>query len=73
MKAATTRVPREPKISVTDTNIRKAALRLLEQRLVSTEVMYIQRALGARATQEDIDTQVVAVRKLPWASIAIPD
>jgi hypothetical protein len=67
------KAPREPKITVTDANIKKAALRLLSQSLVSTEVSYVQRTLGARATQQDLDTQIIAVRKLPWGSITIPD
>jgi hypothetical protein len=64
---------RDPKIPVSDTNISKAALRLLSQRLVSPEVQYVQRTLGNTATQTDIDTQVLAVRKLPWSSIVLPD
>ncbi|HSN69602.1 MAG TPA: hypothetical protein VLV48_10170 [Thermoanaerobaculia bacterium] len=61
------------KLPVTEGNIKKAALRLLSQKLVSTEVYYIQHVLGNRATQEDIDTNVLAVRKLPWASIVLGD
>jgi hypothetical protein len=64
---------KEPKIIVSDANIAKAAMRLLAQRLVSTEVHYVQRQLGRSATQQDIDTQVVAVRKLPWTSIQTAD
>ncbi|HEY3052815.1 MAG TPA: hypothetical protein VGK04_05435 [Thermoanaerobaculia bacterium] len=56
---------------VSETNLRKAALRLLGQKLVSTEVQYIQRTLGATATQQELDATVVAVRKMPWASIVI--
>jgi hypothetical protein len=48
----------------------KAAVRLLSQRLVSPEVQYIQRQLGNSATQEEIDANVLAVRKMPWARIA---
>lgn len=61
------------KMRVSDANITKAAIRLLTQRLVSPEIHYIQRVLGVSATQEDIDTNVLAVRKLPWASIVLPD
>lgn len=61
------------KLPVTEGNIKKAALRLLSQKLVSTEVYYIQHVLGNRATQEDIDTNVLAVRKMPWASIVLAD
>lgn len=61
------------KLPVSAGNITKAAMRLLTQRLVSPEIFYIQRVLGAKATQEDIDTNVMAVRKLPWASIVVAD
>jgi hypothetical protein len=36
-------------------------------------VQYIQRVLGATATQDAVDEKVIAVRKLPWASIVIPE
>lgn len=72
MKKATKTV-REAKISVTESNVAKAALRLLSQRLVSTEVSYVQRVLGAKASQTDLDAQVMAVRKMPWTSIVVPD
>jgi hypothetical protein len=61
------------KLPVSEGNITKAAMRLLSQKLVSTEVYYVQHVLGNRATQEDIDTNVLAVRKLPWASIVLAD
>jgi len=64
---------REPKITVSESNVGKAALRLLSQRLVSTEVSYVQRVLGTTASQADIDAQVLAVRKLPWSSIVLPE
>lgn len=67
---------RQPGISrmpVSETNLRKAAARLLSQTLVSTEVQYIQHVLGATATQKDMDDKVLAVRKMPWASIVLPD
>ena len=73
MKAPKKLALREPKVSVTDTNIGKAAIRLLGQRLVSTELLYVHRVLGSKATQQNLDSQVQAVRKLPWASIAIAD
>lgn len=60
------------KMLVSEGNLAKAAMRLLSQRLVSTEIIYVQRALGAKATQQDIDAQVVAVRKMPWAEIVNP-
>ena len=61
------------RISVSELNLRKSAKRLLGVALVSTEVSYIQRELGASATQEELDAKVVAVRKMPWASIVAPD
>ena len=66
-------VPKPRAVSVTETNLRKSAARVLGQRLVSTEVHYIQRTLGASATQEEMDASVIAVRKLPWATIVVPD
>jgi hypothetical protein len=58
------------KMTVSESNLKKAALRLLPQgALVSTEIHYIQRTLGARATQQELDDNVLAVRKLPWTSI----
>ncbi len=60
-------------LAVTELNLRKTAIRLLGQTLVSTEVQYLQRTLGATASQQDIDSNVVAVRKMPWASIVEPD
>jgi hypothetical protein len=61
------------RVPVSEGNIRKAALRLLNQNLVSTEVQYVQRVLGASATQQAIDDNVIAVRKMVWASIAPAD
>lgn len=62
-----------PKMAVSETNIRKAAARLLSQKLVSTEITYIQHVLGNTATQQDVDDKVLAVRKMPWASIVLPE
>lgn len=61
------------KITISETNLRKAAARLLPSGLVSTEVAYIQRELGASATQEALDAKVLAVRAMPWASIVAPE
>lgn len=69
----TTLKPREKKMPVSATNIAKAAARLLSQRLVSTEIDYVQRTLGKTSTQNEIDATVMAVRKMPWASIVVPD
>jgi predicted nucleotidyltransferase len=62
-----------PRLRVTDLNLRKAAQRLLGQSLVSTEMQYVQKVLGASATQQEIDENVLAVRRLPWTSIAQAD
>lgn len=61
------------KLPVSEGNLAKASLRLLSNKLVSTEVHYIQRVLGSRATQEEIDANVLAVRKMPWFSIVVAD
>jgi hypothetical protein len=61
------------KMPVSAGNITKAASRLLTHRLVSTEIDYVQRTLGASSTQETLDATVLAVRKLPWSSIVIPE
>ena len=62
-----------PKLRVTDLNLRKTAVRVLGQTLVSTEIQYIQRTLGASATQQQMDDGVIAVRRLPWASLVVPE
>lgn len=67
------REPKAPRVAVSETNLKKAAARLLTSALVTPEVSYIQRELGNFATQEDLDAKVLAVRKMPWASIMIPD
>jgi hypothetical protein len=61
------------KVAVTETNMRKAASRLLSTSLVSTEMMFVQRELGTSATQDELDAKVIAVRSLPWASIVQPE
>jgi len=73
-----TAVPRgdaksKSRVAVSESNLRKAATRLLGGTLVCTEVAYIQRELGAKATQEELDAKVITVRKMPWASIVVPD
>lgn len=75
MKVAAKKAKRvtEAKFTVSESNITKAAQRLLSQRLVSTETAYIQRTLGNTATQQAIDDQVLAVRKLAWSDIVVPD
>ena len=63
---------RTPKlISVSERNLQSAAVRLLPKhnRLVSSEVEYLRRVLGDRATQIDIDEKVMLVRRLPWSEI----
>ncbi|HSP16337.1 MAG TPA: hypothetical protein VLV78_16435 [Thermoanaerobaculia bacterium] len=68
-----TRAAARQTLVVSETNLRKTAVRVLGQRLVSTEIAYIQRTLGSSATQQEIDATVLAVRKMPWASIVAPD
>ncbi|MEO8382384.1 MAG: hypothetical protein ABI779_22175 [Acidobacteriota bacterium] len=67
------RAKKAPKVSVSELNVRKAATRLFVAKLVSTEIAYIQRVLGNTATQDALDEKVLAVRRLPWSSIALPD
>ena len=68
-----TATPREARVPVSELNLRKAATRLLASALVSPEIFYIQRELGASATQTQLDAKVVEVRKMPWSRIVIPD
>ena len=71
---ARTTAPRTPVLQVSATNLKKTALRVLNgQMLVSTELDYVMRTLGDRATQQELDTMVVQVRSMPWASIVRPD
>jgi hypothetical protein len=69
MHAQTTRTPKL--VSVSERNLQSAAVRLLPKhnRLVSSEVEYLRRVLGERATQQDIDEKVALVRQLPWNEI----
>lgn len=62
------------KLAVSDLNLRKTAQRVLNgQALVSPELEYLHRSMGNTATQEEMDSQVAAVRRLPWSSIVLPD
>ena len=61
------------KVPVNDTNLKKAAIRLLGQQLVSNETLYIRKQLAPSVTQQELDDSIVAVRNLPWAQIAITD
>lgn len=58
-------------ISVSERNLQSAATRLLPKhnRLVSSEVEYLRRVLGDKATQSAIDEKVLLVRRLPWSEI----
>jgi hypothetical protein len=58
-------------ITVSERNLQNAAVRLLPKhnRLVSSEVDYLRRVLGDKATQGDIDEKVLLVRRLPWREI----
>jgi hypothetical protein len=63
---------RTPKlVTVSERNLQTAALRLLPKhnKLVSTEVDYLRRVLGDKATQGEIDEKVQLVRRLPWRDI----
>jgi hypothetical protein len=69
-KVATVKVARVP---VSELNVVKTAARLMTTKLVSTEISYVQRVLGATATQQQLDEKVLAVRRMPWSSIALAD
>ena len=58
-------------ISVSERNLQSAAQRLFPKhnKLVSSEVEYLRRVLGDKATQGEIDEKVMLVRKLPWSEI----
>jgi len=58
-------------VSVSERNLQSAAVRLLPKnnRLVSSEVDYLRRVLGDKASQENIDEKVQLVRRLPWSEI----
>ena len=58
-------------VTVSERNLQTAAVRLLPKhnRLVSSEVDYLRRVLGDRATQGEIDEKVLLVRRLPWSQI----
>lgn len=66
-------VRKAPRVSVSELNIRKTAARLLTVKLVSTEVFYVQRVLGSTATQAELDEKVLAVPRMPWSEISVPD
>ena len=61
------------RVPVSESNLRKTATRVLSQSLVSTEIQYIQSVLGTTATQQELDDKVMAVRKMPWASIVLAE
>ena len=64
------RANRSAALSVSPLNLRKTAARVLNgQNLVSPEIDYIIRTLGDRATQQELDSMVLQVRRMPWASI----
>lgn len=69
MDAKIARAPKQ--VTVSERNLQNAAVRLLPKhnRLVSTEVDYLRRVLGEKATQLEIDEKVLLVRTLPWREI----
>ncbi len=64
---------RNAKVAVSESNLRRAASRLLSSRLFSTEIEYIQRVLGPSATQKQLDDKVLEVRQMPWSAIVSSD
>ena len=72
-KAAKTQPKTLKDLAVSELNLRKTAVRVLGQKLVSTEVQYLQRTLGTKTSQQEMDRSVLAVRTMPWASIVEPE
>lgn len=69
-----TKEARIRRVPVSLANVRHAAARLIPAgTLVTAEIEYVQRTLGTSATQDDLDAAVVAVRKMPWASVYSED
>ena len=66
-------IKEKKRVPVSESNVRKAATRLLSHALVTPEVQYVQHTLGNTATQLEIDEKVIAVRQMPWASIVLPE
>lgn len=58
-------------VTVSERNLQNAATRLLPKhnKLVSSEVDYLRRVLGDKATQQAIDENVLLVRRLAWSEI----
>lgn len=61
--------PRKRKVNVSDKRIQQAAIRLLNDDLVSVELKFVQNELGNTATQEEIDAAVTTVRNMPWSKL----
>lgn len=75
MKKTNGTKPVGPQVVVSEKTLQKAAARLLTHaaKLVTPEIFYLQRILGSKSTQAEIDENVVAVRKMPWHSFAPAD
>jgi hypothetical protein len=73
MRENVTKTPKLKLVTVSERNLQTAAIRLLPKhnKLVSTEVEYLRRVLGDKATQGEIDEKVVLVRTLPWSQICV--
>ncbi|HEY2090969.1 MAG TPA: hypothetical protein VGJ81_03705 [Thermoanaerobaculia bacterium] len=71
MRENVTKTPKLKLVTVSERNLQTAAIRLLPKhnKLVSTEVEYLRRVLGDKATQGEIDEKVMLVRTLPWSQI----
>jgi len=61
--------PRKRKVNVSDKRIQQAAMRLLNDDLVSVELKFVQNELGNTATQDEIDQAVTQVRNMPWSKL----
>jgi hypothetical protein len=75
MKKTNGTKPVGPRVVVNAMSLQRAAARLLTKagKLVTPEISYLLQILGTRSTQEEIDENVVAVRKMPWHTFAPAD
>lgn len=64
-------VKRPQRLTVSNKALQSAASRLLPKggKLVTPEIAYIKRQLGHTATQNEIDEQVMGVRRITWQNL----
>lgn len=62
----------QPRVSVTPMKLQHIFHEKVDSRrsLVSSEIEYLRKTLGRRATPDDIEKAVMTVRRTPWSEIA---